>query len=314
VPCVCTVVVGILVPGCADEAKHEKVAEYKDPFTNSVGMKFVRVKAGKFMMGSPKGEKDRNDDEAQHEVEITKDYYLGVTEVTQKQYRTIMGYNPSFFSHDGKPAEKGTYPRNEPGGGKDKVKGLDTDDFPVENVSWEEAQEFIEKLNALAAERKFRVTYRLPTEAQWEYACRGGHLMQDKKEKAQFPFHFEMPSASLGSGQANFNAEYPYGDGTKGDHSRRTNTVGRNGEANALGLFDMHGNVSEYCEDWYSPSDYDRSPPTDPTGPVHGSGRVCRGGGWDDNGRLCRAAFRGGVLPSYRFTYLGFRVAATPQE
>jgi formylglycine-generating enzyme required for sulfatase activity len=289
-------------------------------FTNSVGMRFVRVKAGTFLMGSPKDEKLREglaEDkgcEQQHEVEITKDFYLGVHEVTQKQYREVMGYHPSYFSRDGKPAKKGTYPTHKPGGGKDKVKGLDTDDFPVENVSWEDAQEFCKQLNALAAEKRRRVTYRLPTEAQWEYACRGGHLIRENKQKAQLPFHFRTPSASLGFGQANFGADFPYGGGKAGKALDSINTVGRNGEANALGLYDLHGNAIEWCSDWYDPKYYANSPRKDPTGPDRGSSRVLRGGWWRSRGEHCRAADRQCYWPSQRFFCFGFRVAAVPRR
>jgi formylglycine-generating enzyme required for sulfatase activity len=292
----------------------------REPFTNSIGMKFVPVLAGTFVMGSPKDEKQREPFakekgcEQQHEVELTKDFYLGVYEVTQKQYKEVMGYNPSFFSKDGTPAQKGIYPTNKPGGGKDKVKGLNTDDFPVENVSWEDAQEFLEKLNALAAERQFNVKYRLPTEAEWEYACRGGHLIRDNKEKAQLPFHFKTPSASLGSGEANFGENFPYGQGKAGVALERTNTVGRNGEANTLGLYDMHGNASEWCSDWYDRTYYTNSPRTNPTGPNRGSYRVHRGGCWGNRGKYCRAADRGCNAPSQRDSSVGFRVAAVPQE
>lgn len=295
-----------------------KVRPRRQEFTNSVGMKFVPVLAGTFLMGSPKDEKEREPygkgSEEQHEVELTKDFYLGVHEVTQKQYRAVMGYNPSFFSHDGRPAEKGKYPTNKPGGGKDKVKGLDTDDFPVENVSWEDAQEFLKKLNALAAEKKFRVTYCLPSEAQWEYACRGGHLIRDDREKAQLPFHFKAPSASLGSGQANFGAVFPYGGGKAGAYLNRTNAVGKNGEPNPLGLHDMHGNALEWCSDWDDPKYYATSPRKDPIGPGSGLQRALRGGFWGNRGQDCRAARRHCGAPSYRSFVFGFRVAAAPSE
>jgi len=270
-----------------------------EPFTNSVGMKFVRVKAGTFTMGSPKGEKDRHDDERQHEVEITKDFFLGVTEVTQKQYKTVMGDNPSYFSKGGK--------------GKDEVKGKDTDDFPVENVSWQDAREFLKKLNKLAAEKKYQVQYRLPSEAQWEYACRGGPSFKDNKAKAQLPFHFKSPTASLSSSQANFDGEYPYGGAAKGKHLGRTCKVGSYQE-NALGLLDVHGNVWEWCSDWYGQDYYAKSPRKDPPGPASGSDRVLRGGGWDYGGQNCRAAYRLWYSPSHRVSYLGFRVAAVPHE
>jgi formylglycine-generating enzyme required for sulfatase activity len=268
-------------------------------FTNSLGMRFVRVKAGTFTMGSPKGEKDRRDDEEQHEVEITRDFYLGVYEVTQKQYREVTGKNPSFFCKDGD--------------GKDQVKGLDTDDFPVEFVTWHDAQDFLKRLNERAAEVTAGRKHRLPTEAEWEYACRGGRLIKDKK-KAQLPFHFETPSASLGSGQANFDARFPYGGGKKGDFLARTNTVGKNGKPNALGLYDMHGNVWEWCSDWHDPRYYATSPARDPLGPEKGSRRVNRGGSWRYLAHNCRAAFRNADIPASKFVNMGFRVAAVMRE
>jgi formylglycine-generating enzyme required for sulfatase activity len=282
-------------------------------FTNSIGMSFVPVRAGTFVMGSPKDEKLRDELEQQHEVVISRDFYLGVHEVTQKQYRAIMGYNPSYFSKDGKHAPKGDYHSTQPAGARDKVKGLDTSDFPVENVSWQDAQDFCKKLNALAAERKFRVTYCLPTEAQWEYACRGGHLIKDSKN-AQLPFHFKSPSASLGFGQANFGAPCPYGGGKAGVELRRTNTVGSNGEPNALGLYDVHGNVGEFCSDWYDSEYYPNSRRIDPTGPERGEYRVHRGGCWTTRGEYCRAASRLCREPSDRHSTVGFRVAAVPRR
>lgn len=286
-------------------------------FTNSVGMRLVPVLAGSFVMGSPPDEKERElygqGSEQQHEVEITKDFYLSAHEVTQKQYRDVMGYNPSFFSHDAKPAPKGKYASSsKPSGGKDKVKGLDTVEFPVENVSWEDAQEFCTKLNLRAAERRFRVWYCLPTEAQWEYACRGGHLVRDRK-KAQLPFHFREPSASLGFGQANFAATFPYGGGKAGPSLDRTNFVGKNGEPNALGLCDMHGNAAEWCSDWYDPKYYAKSPRFDPTGPDRGESRVRRGGACN-RGEHLRAADRLSYPPTDRVSLLGFRVAAAVTE
>src|SRR5262249_58859229 len=196
-------------------------------FTNSVGMKLVRIKAGKFMMGAPNDEKQSvHIEKPRHQVEITKDYYLGVHEVTQKQYKAVMGTTPSDFSKDGKNAPS--------------VKGMDTDDFPVENVSWLDAQEFLTKLNALAAEKGAGRKSRLPTEAEWEYGCRGG---ADVKE----PFSFEKPSASASSTQANFNGNNPYGNGAKGPSLNRPCKVGSY-KANAFGLYDMHGNILEWCQ------------------------------------------------------------------
>jgi formylglycine-generating enzyme required for sulfatase activity len=297
-----------------DKAPKEEIVKDQKGFTNSVGMKFVRVKAGKFTMGSPKDEKDRSEDELQHEVELTKDFFLGVTEVTQKQYREVMSHNPSYFSADGKASDKGKYEYAQPGGGADKVKGKDTDDFPVENVSWEDAQDFLKKLNALAAEKKFRVKYRLPTEAEWEYSCRGGPVFEDNKDKAQLPFHFKDPIASLSSDKANFDGNYPYGGADKGKYLERTCKI-RSYEENGLGLFDLHGNVWEWCQDWYGADYYkDAKSQRDPTGPEKGTSRVIRGGSWGGDGQSCRAAFRYRFTPADRDGPVGFRVAAGPSS
>jgi formylglycine-generating enzyme required for sulfatase activity len=255
--------------------------------TNSIGMKFAYIPPGKFKMGSPKDEKVRGEDEEEHEVEITKGFYLGVYEVTQAQYKQVMGKNPSHFS-------KG-------GSGKDDVKGLDTDDFPVERVSWDDAQEFIKKLNARAEEKKAGRAYRLPTEAEWEYACRGGATKKTT-------FHF---GDSLSSAQANFNGRSPYGGAAKGKNLKRTCEVGSY-KQNGFGLFDMHGNVYEWCQDYYDDKYHSRSPKRDPVNTKEGPHRVLRGGAWSSSGRRCRSAYRGWSAPAARFDNHGFRVALVP--
>jgi formylglycine-generating enzyme required for sulfatase activity len=235
----------------------------------------------------------------QHEVEITKAFWLGVHEVTQKQFKAVMGYNPSFYSSDGKGGKGLKYPESsEPAGGKDKVKGLDTSDFPVENVSYDEAVAFCKKLTQ--KEAKSGRKYRLPTEAEWEYACRGGG---DKDQV------FYVGN-SLSSKQANFNGELPYGGADKAAHLQRTCKVGSY-KANKFGLYDMHGNVWEWCSDWYGKDYYKKSPRRDPAGPSEGSSRVMRGGGASENGVNCRAANRQEGLAE-RTGEEGFRVALVP--
>jgi formylglycine-generating enzyme required for sulfatase activity len=277
-------------PERADSRVERKKKAAKE-ITNSISMKLVRIPPGKFLMGSPADEKDREPydkgSEQQHEVEITKAFYLGVTEVTQAQYRAVMGSNPTWFSATG--------------GGKDKVAGMDTDDFPVESVSWKDAQTFLGKLSDRAEEKKKGRKYRLPSEAEWEYACRGG-------APSRHPFHF---GPSLSSTQANFDGNYPYGGAAKGPYLQRTTTVGSY-PTNRFGLRDMHGNVWEWCSDWYDKDYYGRSPARDPRGPARGSSRVIRGGSWFNPGQSCRSASRYDRGPAHRSYDLGFRVALVP--
>jgi formylglycine-generating enzyme required for sulfatase activity/tRNA A-37 threonylcarbamoyl transferase component Bud32 len=245
----------------------------KDYVTNSIGMVFVQVPAGVFVMGSPKDDTARGDDETQHEVEITKPFYLGVFTVTQQQYEAVMKTNPSRFQ---------------------KVQGQDTRRFPVENVSWNDAQAFCRRLGELALEKKAGRTYQMPTEAQWEYACRG-------RTKVYSIFHY---GNTLTSDLANFHGRYPYPPAAKkGIHLGRPTSVGSY-KPNAFGLYDMHGNVWQWCIDWYGPYKAQK----DPKGPDNGERRVVRGGGWDNEGAVCRAAQRNKDVPGARDHGLGFRV------
>jgi formylglycine-generating enzyme required for sulfatase activity len=256
---------------------------------NSIGMKFALIPAGTFLMGSPPGEKQRSKDEEQHEVTLTRPFYLGVFPVTQAQWQAIMGSNPSYFCATGE--------------GKDEVRGMRTDDFPVEQVSWEDVMDFLKKLAALKEEREAGREYRLPTEAEWEFACRGG--------AAEYQvFHY---GNSLSSTQANYNGSYPYGGASEGPYLERTSEVGAY-EPNGFGLFDMHGNVWEWCSDWYDTDYYKTSPRRDPAGPAEGTSRVLRGGSWDCFGQRCRSAWRNGTEPTNRYAYLGFRVVLVSSE
>ncbi len=241
---------------------------------NSVGMRFVLIPAGTFWMGSPEDEADRSEDEVRHEVTLTRAFWLGVHPVTQGQYEAVVGKNPSYFSKKG--------------GGKAKVKKTDTSSFPVEQVSWEDAAEFCERLSALAEEKREIRVYRLPGEAEWEYSCRGG--------LASKPFHF---GDALDKTFANFHDS----------GLQRTTAVGSY-PPNAFGLHDMHGNVWEWCADWYG--DYPAGAVTDPTGPEEGACRVIRGGSWSYDSQDCRSAYRDGDGPADRVFDLGFRVSLVP--
>jgi formylglycine-generating enzyme required for sulfatase activity len=230
-------------------------------FTNSLGMEFMLVPKGKSWLGGGGGKPGSN------EVDMPYDFYLGKYEVTQEEWRLVMGNNPSAFAN---------------------VAGVSKDElvrFPVESVSWEDAQKFLTKLNALDQQAGW--VYRLPKEVEWEYACRGGPL-NDKAQSA-YDFYFANPSRELLPEQANFE----HGKGLK-----RTCKVGSY-QPNRLGLHDMHGNVWEWCDDEWK----------DHKG---ASRRVNRGGAWSSVPDTCRAAFRGAGPPSYRNGDVGLRVARVP--
>jgi formylglycine-generating enzyme required for sulfatase activity len=239
--------------------------------TNSIKMQLVRIPAGKFKMGSPKEEAGHLADEGpRHEVEITRPFYLGVYEVTQAQYKKVMGTNPSAFCAGGT--------------SQAQVRGLNTDDFPAENMSWSEAADFCKKLSALPAEKAAGRKYRLPTEAEWEYACRAGTT-------TAYSF-----GATLSTRQANVNSTLP-----------RPQKVGSY-KANAWGLYDMHGNVWELTAEWYDANYYGKSPKKDPHCNTPSRWRMARGGAWCMPTRACRCAYRGwtSLTGSY---HIGFRVA-----
>ena len=236
-------------------------------FTNSLGMRFVLIPAGSFTMGSPASEPKRFDDERQHRVSISRAFYMQITEVTQGQWREVMGDNPSHFKNCG-------------------------DDCPVEKISWYDVQSFIRRLN----EREGTKKYRLPTEAEWEYACRAG---------TSTPFFF---GGCLSTDEANFDANYPMPGCPKGRYLGKPIPVD-SFPPNAWGLYGMHGNVWEWCQDWYGPYPLDNV--TDPTGSPSGKKRVLRGGSWRCDARCSRSANRGWGFPGCRNNYFGFRVART---
>ncbi|MGL4555076.1 MAG: formylglycine-generating enzyme family protein [Gemmataceae bacterium] len=237
---------------------------------NSLGMRLALVPAGAFDMGAPPREKHRSAPEFYHRVEITRPFHLGVFPVTQAQYLAVAGTNPAYF-RDG-------------GGGAAAVAGVDTGDFPVEDVTWEQAVAFCAALSALPAEKRAKRAYRLPTEAEWEYACRAGTTT---------PFH---SGRTLAAAQANFDGSQPYGRVPRGPYLARTVPVGQY-PPNAWGLYDMHGNVWEWCADWYDANGTRSGPAADPPGPAGGTLKVLRGGSCYSNGEYCRAACRFHCVP-----------------
>ncbi len=237
---------------------------YKD-----VRQAFRWCEPGTFMMGSPKDEPERESfgtDETQHEVSLTKGFWIADTTVTQALWEVVMGENPSRFK----------------GGER-----------PVENVRWEDVQAFINKMNEMKPELKLC----LPTEAQWEYACRA---------ESTTPFCW---GGQIDSELVNFEGNYPYNNGHKSECRKQTVEV-KELPCNDWGLHQMHGNVLEWCQDWLA--DYPAEPVVDPLGPESSqpnNRRVLRGGSWDYDGRHCRSAYRSDYVPSYRSSGIGFRLA-----
>jgi formylglycine-generating enzyme required for sulfatase activity len=267
--------------------------------TNSLGMQLVLIPVGHFKMGSTDAEREvilgiygetefpdwLKAEKPRHEVVITKAFYMGAHEVTQAQYQKIIGKNPSWFSHGAN--------------GDGAVKGMTTDEFPVDSVNWHDAVEFCQKLTVLEKNKGHERMYRLPTEAEWEYAGRAG---------TSSPFHY---GASLSSAQANFDGNKPYGQARKGQFLERTCKVGSY-KPNNFGLYDMHGNVWEWCYDWYDIRYYQKSVKKDPSGPTSGEYRVLRGGSCFSPGDCCRSAYRVRFKPNHRSFYTGFRVVCVP--
>ena len=257
--------------------------ERQSVFVNSTGMRMVLIRSGEFQMGAPEDEVgSRIDEQPVHAVKISAPFFLGAYEVTQTEYEKVMGVNPSYFS----PA----------GDGQQKVANLDAGRLPVEQVSWDDCIAFCEKLSALPEEKAAGRVYRLPTEAEWQYSCRAGTTS---------PFH---TGASLGSSDANFNGNFPYGDAPRGAFLGRTSVIGSY-KPNAFGLYDMHGNVAELTADRYGRYYYKDSPSVDPEGPEGGNDRVVLGGSWGTDAARCRSAFRRSNATSGKAYYFGFRVA-----
>jgi formylglycine-generating enzyme required for sulfatase activity len=250
--------------------------------TNSMALAFALIPPGEFVMGSPESEARRQPEENQHPVRITHPFYMGAFAVTQGEFEKLMGGNPSYWSAWGYRQKRG--------------KDMDTSRFPVERVSWFDAELFCRKISELPAEKAAGRVYRLATEAEWEYACRAGTANV---------FHF---GDVLDGTQANVCGGHPYGTDKKGPYLNRPTNVGSY-PGNAFGLFDMHGNMWEWCADWCDSGYYTNSPVNDPTGPADGEARVIRGGAWRFSADWCRAAARYGYDPRIRAYDVGFRVA-----
>ena len=247
-----TVVSAVLVLGCFAGCSRPKDI-------NSIGMEFVQIGPGTFTMGTITREASSSNVERPHSVTLSQPLVIGRHEVTQQQYLAVMGSNPS--------------QRKSPL-------------LPVESVSWNEAKEFCRRLSERPEEKNAGYVYRLPYEAEWEYACRAtmtsAHSFSD------------ISSTKL--------ADYAWYQANSLNRSHRVGTR----LANAFGLYDMHGNVAEWCEDWLG--DYPATPVADPRGPKTGVKRVCRGGSFSSQPEQCRSAFRLGYVPERRLTTVGFRV------
>jgi uncharacterized protein (TIGR02996 family) len=242
-----------------------------------VEMTFSFIPPGSFLMGSPESEEWREDLESRHRVTLTRGFWLGVYPVTQAQWLAATGVNPSKFKGDGRPVEK--LPAGPTGGSRLIPRECRADERPVETVSWDDCQDFLTRLGLRA---------RLPTEAEWEWACRAGTTTA---------YHTgDGTEAMKRAGWCSFGTDYGSG--------KRTRPVGRF-EPNAWGLFDLHGNAWEWCSDWYEP--YPEGEVTDPRGGDGGSYRVCRGGSWISYPKFCRSACRSGM--GHRVPHGGCRVA-----
>jgi|688.fasta_scaffold02669_10 sulfatase modifying factor 1 len=273
---------------------------------NSVGMTLVFIPPGTFTMGSPENEPSREKQEVPHRVTLTKGFYLGRYEVTVGQFRQFVA--DTKYRTDGERDGIGAYGIDEAG----KIEAMharftwktpgfeQTDDHPVVDVSWQDATAFCRWLST-----KEGKTYRLPTEAEWEYACRAG---------TDTPYAFGPDAEGLANAgnaaDATARARYPgWTIGIRAEDGHVCTAPVGQFAANAFGLHDMHGNVWEWCADWYDPKGYANDKQTDPSGPVAGNDRVQRGGGWSSDAKRCRSASRiGRDAAGYRGCYLGFRV------
>jgi formylglycine-generating enzyme required for sulfatase activity len=266
--------------GDDDQGDETSPPDSSDSFSNDLGMTFNLISAGTFMMGSPATELGRQADEIQHEVTLTQAFYMQTTEVTQGQWQAVMGQNPSRFQNCGP-------------------------NCPVESVSWSDIQEFLTRINAQSADGH---TYRLPTEAEWEYAARAGSEAAFCDGDITAPEGIDPILNTVGwyanNSDANYSGCFELDDGRcVGPQPVGSKTP------NAFGLYDMHGNVWEWCSDLYG--NYPSGSVTDPTGPSSGVIRVLRGGSWHYGAGDCRLANRGRIEPGYRGRSGGFRLTVS---
>jgi len=259
-------VVTVNAQGNITNRRNEKAKYFAENLGNGVTLEMVQIPGGTFTMGSPTWEAERDDDESpQHQVTVPG-FFMGKYPVTQAQYQAIMGTNPANFKGDGR---------------------------PVEQVSWDEAVEFCQNLS-----QKTGKTYRLPSEAEWEYACRA---------RTTTPFYF---GETITTDLVNYDGNYPYGSALQGKYRKETTNVG-NFPPNSFGLYDMHGNVFEWCLDIYN--DNYQSAPTDGSAWLTGKDnniKLLRGGSWLYFARVCRSALRGMSARGNHGHNVGFRVVA----
>jgi formylglycine-generating enzyme required for sulfatase activity len=291
--------------------------QFREPLGNGVELEMVYIPAGTFIMGSPETELERRDNESpQHPVTITEPFWMGKYPITQAQWREVvtnvprvdhdLDPDPSDFKEDPPPSSstKGAIR----GITNPSIAQVETQTYtrwqrPVENVSWEDVVEFCKRLS-----QGKPWTYRLPSEAEWEYACRGVSLdeitVEEWNKKYHQPFHF---GETITTDIANYDGTKSYGRGTTGEKRRQTTPVGYFRAANAFGLYDMHGNVWEWCgDDW---EDNYNTPRTQAYHQTPGAGtKVLCGGSWLSDPRSCRSAIRVSIYPAYRDYSFGFRV------
>ena len=260
--------------------------------TNSLGMKLISIPAGTFTMGSPKTEQGRGRDEDQVKVTLSESFYIQESEVTQGQWLKVTGKTVN----EQIATKKGPIGRGANLVAEASAIGAEQ---PMCFVNWPDAIAFCQKLTQLEKEKgtlSEGFIYTLPTEAQWEYACRAG-------TDTVFAF-----GNTLTSEQANFYGKKPYGVKTEGIYREKTTPI-KTFAPNAWGLYDMHGNLYEWCTDWYAES---ASGGTDPIGPDKGDGRIIRGGTWNRTATSCRSSYRYSSGPESRSYNIGFRVVLRP--